>query len=177
MFEDLMWRSLLRAYSIDVSQMCRSGFTPRSHLAKKSRCKTAPTSCQNSLTILAFASLITCLTGCLNSEPMEKEVITLRLDTPSAGWSAEPLEAWKTDETIYCLFQLSPPDGMAAQVITTIESGMQLPRSEKAKKLVVLGKTWNWSSSDSIAFPESREGFLASLPDDASRIEIDQNEP
>jgi len=66
---------------------------------------------------------------------------------------------------------------MAAQVITTIESQMRLPESEKPKKIVVLGKTWNWMPSESIAFPESRKAFLALLPENASRVEIERNEP
>lgn len=179
MFRNLIWRSMHRAYPIDTLQDRRSGFTPRSLFANRSGCKTAPTSFDNSLLkqVLALASLLTGLTGCLNSEHMAKEEVTLEMDTPSAGWSAEPLEAWETNEAIYCLFQLSPPKGMAAQVITKIDSSLRLPKSEKMKKLVVLGKTWNWSPSESIAFPESRDAFLASLPDNASRIEIGRDEP
>ena len=178
MFKDLMWRAQ-RVCRLDDSQVCRSGFTPRSLLAKKSRRKAAPTSCHNSLLkqVLALASLFTFLTGCLNSEPIAKDVITLKIDTPSAGWRAEPLEAWETTDTLFCLFQLSPPEGMAAQVISKIESKMRLPESEKPKKIVVLGKTWNWSPSESISFPESRDAFLDSLPEDASRVEIERNEP
>ena len=126
---------------------------------------------------LILSSLFTCLAGCLNSEPMAKDVIVLQMDTPSAGWIAEPLEAWETNDTLFCVFQLSPPEGMAAQFITTIESKMRLPESEKPKKIVVLGKTWNWSPSESISFPESREYFLAFLPENASRVEIERNEP
>ena len=111
------------------------------------------------------------------TEKTSMETLTLRMDTPSAGWSAEPLEAWETSDTLFCLFQLSPPKGMAAQVITTIESKIHLPNTEKAKKIVVLGKTWNWSPSESISFPKSRDAFLGSLPDNASRVEIGRNEP
>jgi hypothetical protein len=176
MFENLMWRIGQRVCPLDTSPDRRSGFLP---YAKISRLKAAPTNCHNSLfkQALAILSLSTCLTGCLDSEPVAKEVIKLRLDAPSAGWNAEPLEAWETNDTLFCLFQLSPPDGMAAQVITTIESKMRLPESEKAKQIVVLGKTWNWSPSEPIAFPESRESFLASLPENASRVEIERNEP
>lgn len=179
MFNNLMWWRAHNVCLLDTLPDRRSGFTPRSAYAKKSRCETAPTSyCIPLLKrSLAILSLFSCLTGCINSEPMAKDVITLRLDTPSAGWTAEPLEAWETNDILFCLFQLSPPKGMAAQVITTIESKMRLPESEKPKKIVVLGKTWNWMPSESIAFPESRKAFLALLPENASRVEIERNEP
>ena len=174
MFENLMWGAQ-RVCPLNTLQVCRSGFNPRNGFKKKSRRKAAPAIYHNSLLkrALALALLFNCLAGCLNSEPMAKDVL---MDTPSAGWRAEPLEAWETTDTLFCLFQLSPPKGMAAQVITTIESKMRLPESEKPKKIVVLGKTWNWSPSESISFPESRESFLASLPENASRVEIERNE-
>ncbi len=105
------------------------------------------------------------------------ESIRLIMDTPAAGWSAAPVEAWETDETIYCVFQLTPPKGMAAQVITTIESGLKLPASPKPKKIVALGKTWNWNPSPSIEFPKSLDAFKATLPDNAKRIETQPLDP
>lgn len=178
MFENLMWGAQ-RVCPLNTLQVCRSGFNPRNGFKKKSRRKAAPAIYHNSLLkrALALALLFNCLAGCLNSEPMAKDVLTLKMDTPSAGWRAEPLEAWETTDTLFCLFQLSPPKGMAAQVITTIESKMRLTHTEKAMKIVVLGKTWNWSPSEAISFPESRDAFLDSLPEDASRVEIERNEP
>lgn len=178
MFENLMWRSGHRVCPLDTLHYRGNGFSPSYRFKKKSRRKATPMSYQSSLLKrgLVLSSLFICLAGCLNSEPMAKDIIALKMDTPSAGWIAEPLEAWETSDTLFCVFQLSPPEGMAAQVITTIESKMRLPESEKPKKIVVLGKTWNWSPSESISFPESRESFLASLPENASRVEIERNE-
>jgi len=121
---------------------------------------------------LTLAGLFILLTGCLQSEPIQSETITVQLDTPSAGWKLAPLEAWETDEAIYCLFQLSPPQGMSAQVITSIVSEMQLPASEKLKKRVVLGKTWKWSSGDDIEFPKSLEAFKERLDNGARSVDL-----
>ena len=179
MFENLMWRNTQRVCPLGVLHGLRSGFSPRYGFKKKSRRKAAPTSHLNSLLkqALALVLLLTCIAGCLNSKPMAKDVITLKMDTPSAGWRAEPLEAWETTDTLFCLFQLSPPEGMAAQVIATIESKMRLTHTGKTRKIIVLGKTWKWSPSEAISFPESRDAFLDSLPKDASRVEIERKEP
>ncbi len=120
----------------------------------------------------ALAGLFLLLTGCLYSEPVEKETVSLRMDTPSAGWTLAPLEAWETGKAVYCLFQLTPPQGMSAQVISSVVSAMQIPASEKPKKRVVLGKTWNWSSQHDIEFPESLQGFRSQLTNEAKRVEL-----
>jgi len=143
-------------------------------LKKGSRRKAAPTSCDNALLkkVLALVALFILHTGCLNSKPIEKETVTLQLDTPSASWTAEPLEAWETDNTLYCVFQLYPPEGMSAQVISSVASEMHLPASSKPKKFVALGKTWKWSSGKDIAFPESLQSFRNQLPKGAKRVEL-----
>ncbi len=120
----------------------------------------------------ALATLLTFPTACLNSEPIERETVELRLDTPSAGWTATPLEAWESETAIYCVFQLTRPEGMSAQVISTITSAMHLPATEKPKQLVALGKTWKWASEGGVAFPESLQSFRSHLPKGAKRIEL-----
>ena len=130
------------------------------------------TGCPSLKKALSLAGLFILLTGCLQSEPIQSETTTVQLDTPSAGWKLAPLEAWETDEALYCLFQLSPPHGMSAQVITSIVSEMQLPASEKLKKCVVLGKTWNWSSASDIEFPNSLEAFKEQLGEGARSVDL-----
>lgn len=158
----------------------RSGFIPRFLLSRKrfssvgSRHKAAPTVVNRPFLRrpLTLIGLFTLLSGCLNSEPGKNDTITLRLDTPSAGWKINPIEAWETVDAIHCLFQLSPPKGMSAQVISSVVSEMQLPASTKPKKRIVFGKTWNWSTNDEIEFPKSYEAFKNQLADGARRIEI-----
>ena len=107
---------------------------------------------------------------------MNTEIIRIAFDTPSAGWIAKPLEAWETDEAIICIFQLSPPEGMAAQVITKIESTMRIPASAKPKRLVAIGKTWNWTPGGKIEFPKDIQLFQSSLSAIANRIEIQETD-
>ena len=122
--------------------------------------------------VFALAGLFILLAGCLQSEPIQSETTKILLDTPSAGWQLAPLEAWETDEAIYCLFQLNPPQGLSAQVITSIVSEMQLPASEKLKKHVVLGKTWNWSSDSDVEFLNSLEAFKEQLGEGARIVDL-----
>ena len=131
---------------------------------------------------LALGCLILIGAGCPKTQspppgPAAIDTVILELDTPSAGWTAQPVEAWATQDRMYCLFQLHPPEGMAAQVITRIQSRMRAPKSGLPKQLVVFGKTWNWSSNPDIVFPESRAAFFESLPESASLIEIGVAEP
>lgn len=86
------------------------------------------------------------------------------------------MEAWETHESVYCLFQLTPPSGMAAQVITKVESEMNVASTGKPAKIAVLGKSWNWSPSGAIEFPTSYEAFKNALPAGASRIDILAND-
>ena len=130
------------------------------------------TGCLTLKKVLALAALFILLAGCLQSEPIQSETTTVLLDTPSASWQLAPLEAWETDEAIYCLFQLSPPPKRSAQVISSIVSEMQLPASEKLKKRVVLGKTWNWSSASDIEFPNSLEVFKEQLGEGARSVDL-----
>lgn len=118
--------------------------------------------------------LLAAPSGCQSKDDstIEMETIQLALNTPSAGWTASPIEAWETETTLFCLFQLAPPKGMAAQVISKIESRMSIPLSTKPKRLVVFGKTWNWGSSADIEFPKNRQTFQSSLSSNAKRIEI-----
>ncbi len=127
--------------------------------------------------LLLAISLATIQAGCTQSgtdaqSPQSAERIVLSMDSPSAGWTATPMEAWETHESVYCLFQLTPPSGMAAQVITKVESEMNVASTGKPAKIAVLGKSWNWSPSGAIEFPPSYEAFKNALPADASRIDI-----
>ena len=118
--------------------------------------------------------LLAAPSGCQSKgdSKIEMEIIQLTLVTPAAGWAASPIEAWETETTLFCLFQLTPPEGMAAPVISEIESKMQIPVTSKPKRLVVLGKTWNWNSSSDIQFSKDRQTFRSSLSSNAKRIEI-----
>ena len=107
-----------------------------------------------------------------NAAPSAMEPIRIAVDAPSAGWTLQPLEAWETEDKVYCLFQLSPPAGLAAQVITPLDSGMRIPATAKPIKRVLIGKTWNWGSQAEIDYPESLQHFHSSLPQGAKRLEI-----
>jgi len=177
MCRDLMVRLThrIRFCPFEVLQVRRSpDLSGRSLQCGSPRQVGAPTSFDRFMLkkALALAGLFIILTGCLQSEPIQSETITVQLDTPSAGWQLAPLEAWETDEAIYCLFQLSPPQGMSAQVITSIVSEMQLPASEKLKKRVILGKTWKWSSDSNIEFPKSLEAFKEQLGEGARSVDL-----
>ena len=79
---------------------------------------------------------------------------TLTLTVPTAGWTVAPNGAYLVGDEIWTLYQLTPPAGMAAQVIerATCSQEFRGPADAKIKR-VVFGKTWNWNSNPEIHFP------------------------
>ena len=117
------------------------------------------------------------LGGCSSNPPIPMETVELAFDVPSAGWSLSPLEAWESDDAIHCLFQLTPPEGMAASVISKVRASMRIPQSTKPKRRIVFGKTWNWGSEAEIEFAKDLDSFRADLSSRAKRLEIETAPP
>ncbi len=103
------------------------------------------------------------------SEEMEEH--SIEITTPSAGWGLRAIQAYESKEAIICLFQLDPPKGMSAQVISKVQVGIKLPAVGKPMKPFVLGKTWSWDSNPEITFIDFPED-IAPLLANANPIEI-----
>jgi len=97
-------------------------------------------------------------------EPSEREPYTLSITVPSAGWSFESVEAYRVgNRAVWIVCRLRPPEGMAAQVISTLEKTLPLPHTKLPRRVFVIGKTWNWEAEDGVQYVESRDAFADAL--------------
>ena len=94
---------------------------------------------------------------------------TLSFDVPTPGWKLSPVFAYQVGDEIWCIHQLTPSDGMVAQVISKLEGSITLffptpnPDPTPTIRHYILGKTWNWNSDPKLF-------FLKSIDDIADRL-------
>jgi len=99
-----------------------------------------------------------------SEETSERQPYTLSITAPSAGWSFESVEAYRVDDrAVWIVCRLRPPQGMAAQVISTLEKTLRLPHTKLPRRVFVIGKTWNWEADDGVQYVESRDAIADTL--------------
>lgn len=92
--------------------------------------------------------------------------IPLTLKTPSAGWSLKAERAFQTKGgQVICIWQLTRPEGMASQVISSIEGAVTLPTVTGAIHHFVLGKTWGWDANPHVTFIDSIDQIQQEIQD------------
>jgi zinc protease len=110
--------------------------------------------------------------GSLNSpqdaEPasiQKQQDISIRLDTPDAGWSIEIDKVYRTSESIVVLSQLQHSGDIAAAVISTVSDNISIPSTDQALPVrhYILGKKWDWGISPDYTFIDSIDAFGAAL--------------
>lgn len=101
--------------------------------------------------------------------------LTVRLDTPNAGWDIEVQKVYRVGETLAVISQLSHSGDMAADVISTVSDSVSIPETGEDLELrhYILGKTWNWGESENTSFIESMDALGSSL-DGAELLYSDQ---
>ena len=107
-----------------------------------------------------------------NSSPAlsTTQPVTVRLDTPDAGWSIEIERIYRTSESLVVISNLSHTEEMAAQVITTASDTAHIPISEGfPERHYITGKSWSWGNSPDYTFIDSMAAFGTAL-DDAELI-------
>jgi len=94
-----------------------------------------------------------------------QQTISVRLDTPDAGWSIAIDSIYRTKESLIVISKLSHSADLAAQVITTVADTVQISASEAPLPVrhYILGKTWNWGAIPSYTFIESMSAVGESL--------------
>lgn len=93
---------------------------------------------------------------------------TLTLDTPTPGWELESLFLYQVGGELWALHQLTPPDGMVAQMLSTTSTTFRFtPPSEPLPKIrhFVTGKTWNWNGNPEVTFLDSFDEIRDELSD------------
>lgn len=102
------------------------------------------------------------------------QTVSLSFDTPSAGWSLEPVSAHRVQDEHWVIFELSPPEGMAAQVISEVSATAEFAGADLPIRSFVLGKTWNWDSETDATFIESIDEIQETL-DEGERRPLIEN--
>jgi hypothetical protein len=80
-----------------------------------------------------------------------KERVELSVLTPDAGWEFRVREVRETPTEVWVWAELQRRDGMAAQVITTVTTTVELP-ANKTRRVFVTGKTWGWENDEPYEF-------------------------
>lgn len=92
---------------------------------------------------------------------------TLQIQTPTPGWELAPLQLYRLSEKEYwAIHQLTGPDGMVAQMISSTETTFSFPHQAEeppSVKHLVLGKTWNWDGNPEVAFIDSLDDIEDAL--------------
>jgi hypothetical protein len=95
----------------------------------------------------------------------EKQNLSVRLDTPDAGWAIEIEKVYRTSDSLVVISQLQHSGDMAAQVISTVSDSVNIPAidDELPVRHYVLGKIWKWGDSPNYSFIESMDAFGTAL--------------
>ncbi len=97
--------------------------------------------------------------------------ITVRLDTPDAGWHIEISKIYQTNENIVIISQLQHSKEISASVISTVSDSVQIPEigTELPIQHYIIGKTWDWGDSSEYNFVKSMD-VLGTMLDNAQLI-------
>ncbi|MEM7790605.1 MAG: pitrilysin family protein [Verrucomicrobiota bacterium] len=118
---------------------------------------------------LVFAQAGTLANSATITPPANTRTVSVRIDTPNSGWEVAIKAVYKTDKNLVVVSQLDHSGGMAAQVITTVYDSLVLEEAgELPVKHYVIGKTWNWGSSEKYTFVEDAEALEKAM----SRAEV-----
>lgn len=95
----------------------------------------------------------------------EQQHISIRLDTPDAGWAIEIDKVYRTSESLVVIAQLQHSGDMAAAVISTVSSSVSIPATDDTLpvRYYILGKTWDWGTASDYTFIESMDAFGTAL--------------
>ena len=83
--------------------------------------------------------------------------MTVRLDTPDAGWSVAIEQIYRLNDTLVVLSDFTQAGDMAAQVISTVADSVSIPAVDPHTRIqhYVLGRTWNWGEQEHYSFIEN----------------------
>jgi len=108
------------------------------------------------------------LTNPQDEEPAANQTLqtlSIRLDTPNAGWRIEIEQVYRSAERLVVISRLQHSGDSAASVISTVSDSVSIPASEEqlAVQHYVLGKTWEWGNSPNYSCIESIDAISPPL--------------
>lgn len=102
---------------------------------------------------------------------------TLTIDTPTPGWKLDTLFIYLVEDELWCLHQLTPPEGMVAQMLSSVSTEFTFvppSSSDFPLKHFVVGKTWNWKGNPEVTFLDTFESIQPEL-EGAAQIPLQKN--
>jgi zinc protease len=101
----------------------------------------------------------------------EQQSLSVRLDTPDAGWTIEIEKVYRTGESLIVIAQLQHSGDMAAAVISTVSDSVIIPATDDTLTVrhYIVGKTWEWGATPDYTFLKSMNAF-GTAPDGAELI-------
>ena len=127
------------------------------------------------IAIVGIPFLAACQSRPFESNPLPVEVeatshavhLEIGFQTPTPAWTLTPVAVYQVGSEHWCFFQLTPPEGMVAQVISTVSCafGFESESTDLPAKHFVLGKTWSWDSNPEITFIDSMDSLKDALAD------------
>ena len=91
----------------------------------------------------------------------EQQSVSVRLDTPDAGWAIDIERVYRTSESLIVIAQLKHSGEMAAAVISTVSDSVSIPKADDklTTRHYILGKTWDWGATPDYTFIQSMDDF------------------
>ena len=123
---------------------------------------------QTSLYLVFIPLLAACANTQVSPMPASPITLTFTLQTPTPGWTIAPLAAYRVHGEHWCIHQLTPPEGMTAQMISKATSTISFVDEFSGKtpaRHYVRGKTWAWNSNPEITYIDSIDSLKEALAD------------
>lgn len=96
---------------------------------------------------------------------IQPQTITVRLDTPDAGWRIDIEEIYRSRDSLIVISRLHHSDTPAAAIISTVSDSVTIAATDAALPVrhYIIGKTWDWGSAADYSFIESIDTFGTAL--------------
>ncbi len=90
----------------------------------------------------------------LPTSTAQTQKVTVRIDTPDAGWSVKIDHIYQVNDNLVVISKLEREGDMAAQVISTVSDTVTIPAVEEGTTIrhYILGRTWNWGDKENYSF-------------------------
>jgi len=66
-------------------------------------------------------------------------------------------EVWQLPKEIWVIARVARSEGMAAQMINTVEDSVEVLAPDLPQKIFIVGKTWGWENKVDYTFADSME--------------------
>lgn len=104
-------------------------------------------------------------TETLPTSTAQTQKVTVRLDTPDAGWSLAIDQIFQLNDNLIVISKLKREGDMAAQVISTVSDTVSIPVVDEGTIIrhYILGRTWDWGDKANYSFIENLDPLQSAI--------------